>query len=212
MSQDPTELDKVLDGQITGEALEAFKAKLSEDGKKSLSEALAFRAKKKDDETHAAEAEAKLKKLREDIAAEEARVASLNSSSNQFRDEQVSKAKDKFFKEYDIKPEEQAGYEDLFKKIDSGKVDPELIYKDFEVAYAAKNSDTLIEAKRKQIEMQKNAAAADADAAGANKNGSPDGGSGKEYSEATKALAKKANISLEDADRQQTQGMHRILG
>lgn len=206
------ELDKILDGQITGDELEAFKAKLSEDGKKSLSEALAFRAKKKDDEAHAAEAEAKLQKLKDDIAAEEARVESLKGSSNQFRDEQVSKAKEKFFKDYEIKPEEQSSYDELFKKIDSGKVDPDLIYKDFEVVYGAKNSSELIEAKKKQIQMQKDAALSDAAAAGANKGGSQGGEGKKEYSEATKALSQKAGISLEDAERQINHGMHRILG
>jgi HD superfamily phosphohydrolase len=212
------DISKALNGELDEKGLADLEAQLSDEGKKVLKEALAFKAKKNDEKAKAEEAEklrleeeAKLEALRKEREAEEGKLNSTKESVNQFRTEQISKAKVKFFEDYHIPAEEQSKYEDMFKKVDSNKVDPELIYKDFEVAHVALNPEAFLQAKKEREEMEKNAALANQGAAGSQST-PPSGNEKKVFSEKDESLAKNAGITNEAAKKINEQGFHRILG
>lgn len=128
---------------------------------------------------------------------------------DQFRQEQVLKAKNKLKSQFDLSDEDLAKVEDQFGKVDSGKIDADLIYEDFVGAYAFVNKDSLLSAQQKTQQMQKAATAATTAAAGstsANPNAEP---GEKEYPEEVKQLAKAAGISEDAAEKQLNQGMRR---
>lgn len=106
----------------------------------------------------------------------------------QFRTEQVEQAKTKLFSntKFNLSQEEKALVEEKFKRLDSGKVDKELIYNDFLEAYAAVRSSKLISDSEKSFEFEKNAAQFNAAGAGGTSGmSSPDDA---KYSQAAKDL------------------------
>lgn len=211
------EISKALNGELDESGLQALESKLSESGKQALKEALAFRNKKRDEESKAEEArkareaeESRLAEIKLKAQVEEDKLKSTQESVNQFRSEQISKAKNKFFTDYGITDEQREIYEATFKKFDSGKVDPDLIYDDFVGVYAALNKESLFEAKKKIEEMQKNADLHNESQAGTHSN--PPGGEKKsEVSDKAKKLAQEAGISEESADRITKEGYSRTL-
>jgi len=158
------DIKKALDGELDDQGLKDLESKLSDEGKRILKEALAFKAKKRDEEE-------KAKKASEIADAEEKRVADLKAEADrienelshskeqmsQFRQEQILKAKNKFFSDYNIPAEQQEEYSKKFERFDSGKVDPDLIYDDFVSVYAALNKDALLKSQKDIEEMKKNA-------------------------------------------------------
>lgn len=206
-------ITKLRNGEISETEAKEFESKLSETGKGLLKEALAFVTKRQDEGTKAADLEKKTAELAENIRTEEEKLSKMKDQGAQFRQEQVQKAKDKFFAEYKIPAEQQAQYDDKFKALDSGKVDSDLIYNDFVGIYAFLNKDTLLEAKKKEVDMQRQADDEAARAAGAgNGSGGPEDKKPK-FSEAVSTLAKTAGISEEAANRQiNGEGMGRTLG
>lgn len=208
---------KVLAGEVTDEELNAFKGKLSEEAKKQLDESLAFRDKRRDEEkkfndttTLSKAEEERLAGLRKDADAEEERLKGTRSANSQYREEQLGKAKTKFFETYNIPADKQVAYEEEFKKQDSGKIDPELIIKDFEKAHVVLNSDAYLETERKQREMERNAEGYNAGAAGGHSAG-PQGQQKPKFSEATQKLAEESGISVEAADKIEKEGMTRMI-
>ena len=84
-----------------------------------------------------------------------------------FRREQITKAQDRFFKEF--------GYDDFklkdelmanFEKYDSGSLDADLIYRDMKRAHVAMNPDKYIDIENRIKKSQEAASAAMADASG----------------------------------------------
>jgi len=211
------DIKKALDGELDDQGLKDLESKLSDEGKRILKEALAFKAKKRDEEE-------KAKKASEIADAEEKRVADLKAEADrienelshskeqmsQFRQEQILKAKNKFFSDYNIPAEQQEEYSKKFERFDSGKVDPDLIYDDFVSVYAALNKDALLKSQKDIEEMKKNAELHNAGEAGSNSS-APTGEQPKKFSDEAMALSQKAGITPEAAERQLKDGMHRVL-
>lgn len=201
---------KVLAGEITDEELNAFKSKLSEEGKKELDSSLAFRDKRRDEEGKSKIEEERLAKLKLDADAEEARLNQTRGENSQFRAEQITKAKAKFFETYKVPAEKQAEYEEGFKGMDTGKMDPELIFKDFERTHVALNSDTYLAAERKQREMERSAEDFNAGGAGSYQH-APTGNESPKFSEVAKKIANDSNITEEAAAKIEKEGYVRMI-
>lgn len=204
-------ITKLRNGEVTESEIKEFESKLSEEGKKLLKEALAFTTKRQDESNKASELEKKTAELAENIRQEEEKLSQMKSQGLQFRQEQVDKAKAKFFAEYKIPVEKQAEYEAKFKSLDSGKVDSDLIYQDFVGVYAFLNKDTLLKTEQDRIKMEQQAEEEAARAAGGGGSGGP-GNEPPKFSKEATELAKKAGITEEAADRTVKQGMTRTIG
>lgn len=159
------------------------------------------------------EADAELAKTSA-LRKEQQRLADKNNPDkkedtikSQLRVENLGMAKEKFFANprYKLSDDKKAQFEEEFKKLDSGKIAPELIMKDLEKAYVAVNSEELLKSKDQVSEFEKNAAEYNANSAGGSSgSGTPDE---SKYTEAAKALHKswiKQGIkgkTLDDAQR-----------
>lgn len=202
MEQD--EINKIVEGEATEEQVKEIEAKLSDAGKKQLREVLALKAQRKAEEARLAE----IKKSSEEEAN---KAKAARDSQTQLRQEQISKAKESFFTEYSIPEADRSEYEELFTKVDSGKMDPELIKKDFIKAYAAKNADALLKSRQDVLEMERKAA--EANAAGAGSHSSKPGDmEPPKYSDEVKKIAETSGITVEAADKIAKEGMHRVIG
>jgi len=112
-----------------------------------------------------ASSEAKTKELEElkALRLEKKRVADKTSDNDtvvkQFREEQVGKAKEKFFSDarFPLTAEQKTEFEENFKRLDTGKVDSDLIFKDLTKVYAYMNGDTLLSSQEKLKDMEKQA-------------------------------------------------------
>jgi hypothetical protein len=124
-----------------------------------------------------------------------------------FREEQLLKAEIKFKHDFKLSDDEFTQIKDQFGRVDSGRIDADLIYKDFVGAYAFVNSEALIATQQKQSEMQQGATQATIAAAGTF-SGDPASGQGtKEYSPEVKALAEQAGIPVEVAAQYLDEGI-----
>jgi len=124
-----------------------------------------------------------------------------------FREEQLLKAEIKFKQDFKLSDDEFTKIKDQFGRVDSGRIDADLIYKDFVGAYAFVNSESLLATQKKQSEMQQGAANATAAAAGTF-SADPSSGQGtKEYSAEAKALAEQAGIPVEVAEQHLQEGI-----
>lgn len=202
------EVTKLLNGELDDAKVTELTSKLSEDAKKSLSEAIGLRKERNLTQAQLKEESEKLEKTRKELKESEDGLSSTKAATSQFRTEQISKAKAKFFADKSIKPENQAEYESMFSKIDSGKIDPDLIYRDFTKAHAAINADSFEQSKATEDELKRQAEAATAAAAGRQQS-APPGKEPKKFSDEAEKLAKSAGISAEAAERQITQGNRR---
>ncbi len=205
-------IKKLSDGQLSDDEVKVLESKLSEEGKKLLKEALAFTTKRQDEATKAEQFANKVKELQAQIQSEEEKLGKMKSEGTQFRQEQVDKARDKFFSEYKIPVEKQAEYLEKFKALDSGKVDSDLIYQDFVGVYAFLNKDALLDAEKQRIEAERVAAEEAAKAAGNDGGSGGGGGETPKFSETTQKLSKDAGIPVEAADKIVKEGMTRTLG
>lgn len=219
-------VEAVLGGSLTDAQVEEFGSKLTADHKKLFDEAKAFRSARQDEESKTTLTKAEREKAEKDLEAKKAELQATEERLGKVkqdqtdaeakkakdRDDKVSEAKARFFKEFDISAEKQADYESGFTKLDSGSEDPNAIYADFESVYAALNKDDLLKTKREQAAQERQAEEARIRAAGGGRGGQPPGNDPAKFSDATKELAKKAGITEEAADRVQKEGMHRVLG
>jgi hypothetical protein len=161
----------------------------------------------------AVEAKDKVSAIRQETQRLEDKKKALESTpidvQKQFREEQVTKAKDIFFNTFSLTEEEKTAFEAEFAKVDSGKVDPDFIIKDMKKAYLNLNPDKFIEANKKVQEFEKNAADFNANGAGAPGGGT--GGDDDKYTQAARDLHKAwqkqgMNLTLADAQRQIDKG------
>jgi hypothetical protein len=158
-----------------------------------------------------------LKKDAEDIAEKNRHAAENppesrqpNSEISQFRSEQIEKARKQLLSQVKLTDEERTVVEDKFKRLDSGKMDADLIYLDFLSAVAAANPTKYLDLTKQRAEQERVAAemvAADAEAG----NAAPGGQQPKKFSDEVMSLAKKVGITPEAAQKQISQGMHRTL-
>lgn len=154
----------------------------------------------------------KLKGLRAEKNRVTEKVKEGESEFNQrFRGEQLEKAKNKFIADFNLSDTERASVEESFSKIDSGAIDADLIYGDFKKAFALSNVDSLIEAKQRKEELEKNAAEFMSQSIGGT-DVKPE--EGKVYSPEAYDYLKQArkegiSLSLEEAEKYVTQGNKR---
>ena len=223
-------LEKTLNGELSGDALAAEVAKLDVEGqatlkklsdesaKKSLSEASALRKERdrandlktqaeKDAEEAAKKAE-DAKKAAE--AAGGAQPPAKDETMSQFRNEQVTKAKNRLKAEYSLTDEQLAEVVTHFEKIDSGKVDADNIYVELKGSYAFLNSDSVLQAAADKKKREEEAAAAEAEAAGGAAGGEPAGSQPPKFSDEVKSLAKEAGITPEAAKKVAEEGTSRV--
>lgn len=211
------DINKALNGELDEQGLKDVESKLSDEGKKILKEALAFKAKRQDEETKSAKTAEEVKAQEERLAALKAEAEDIESKlstskeqMSQFRAEQIQKAKNKFFTDYNVPAEQQEEYNQKFERFDSGKVDPDLIYDDFVGVYAALNKDVLLKSHKEAEEMRKNADLKNAGDAGSQAT-PPSGDEPPKFSDAAMKLSKEAGISPEAAERQVKEGRTRYL-
>lgn len=212
-------IKNVLDGKakvtdLTPEELPEFIKAAQAEADKTRGEVTGLREAKR------AETE-RVEKLKEDVtkaekiisdakAAEEALKASQGQAT-QFRQEQVGTAFEKYFSQNPgLTDEVKNKIKDNFKKLDSGKLTPDLIAVDIASAHAASDPQGYMDAKKKLAEMHKGAADANADAAGSHQS-PPAGDQPPKFDDKTVKVAKEAGITPEEADKVLKEGMTRKL-
>ena len=152
----------------------------------------------------------------EKIAARRQELERLNKKnleesdfSKKFQNEQLQKAREKFFSnpDYQMTDEQKKDFNDNFK---TDKIDADMIMSDMKKYYVAQNPDAFIEAKKKTLEFEKNAAQFIAGQAGGNNIiSAPDA---EKYSKEAKELFASwhkigiTNKTLEDAEKQVKKG------
>lgn len=209
----------VLDGKLkvddlSSEELPEFTKFAKSEADKTRGEVAGFREAKRAEADKVAKLKEESEKAEKLISEAKAAKESLEASRGQitqFRQEQIEKAKSKFYSSFTISDEDKVKVEENFKRLDSGKVDADLIFKDFVSSYAASNPEGYIEAKKKLADMEKGAASANANAAG-NHSSSPGGGDPKKFDEKTIKVAQEAGITPEAADKVLKEGMQRKIG
>jgi hypothetical protein len=128
---------------------------------------------------------------------------------DQFRSEQVSKAKTKLWKELGVETEaDKAAIDERFAKLDNGSIDSELIYNDLLAAAVSVNPGKYIAASKQISDMEKNADDEVARQAAGN-NSPPSGGDPQKFDAETKRMAQEAGITPEQAKEVQDSGMTR---
>lgn len=211
---DKEKIEEALEGKVkleelNDEELSEFRKQAKELAEKEKGEVTGLREAKRA-ETERVE---KLRKEAEDLdTARKEQEEALNkgkSEVSQFRSEQIEKARERFFEQFPEALEKKDEIEEKFSKLDSGKIDSDLVLKDFVSAYAATDPEGYLSSKEKANKMKENANKLNEQEAGSPQGGSPSENEPKKYSEETTNTAKAAGISEEAADKVVTQGMKR---
>lgn len=105
------------------------------------------------------------------------------SVSVRIRNENLEVAKEKFFAETGVKPEDQAKFLEEFKTFDSGAINSDLIVRDMKKTFASLHVDELLEMQKKVNELSANsdefkAAMSSSGFQGAGREGPAGGGEG----------------------------------
>lgn len=173
-----------------------FRNLASQEAKETLSQMTALRAEKNRVESKIKEAEP------------QEPTSTTPDPMAKFREEQLLKAEIKFKQDFKLSDDDFAKIKDQFGRVDSGRIDADLIYKDFVGAYAFVNSESLLAAQQKQESMETGAVQATMAAAGTF-SGDPASGQGtKEFSPEVKAFAEEAGIPVEAADQYLNEGIN----
>lgn len=201
-------IEKLLDDKVSSEEKEAIKATLTPDQQVEF----AKEAKKVFEATLAQAAGARKEKNRVDELIEEKNkeLGKVNETMDKFRGEQVDKAKARIVEKYKLDGDDLKVFEETFAKLDSGKVDADLIYQDALKAFVATKPEAFLAAQQSEADMAKAAAEATAREA-QGKSAPPAGSEPPKYSQEVTDFAKKANISEADAAAFQVNGGRRIL-
>lgn len=216
---DKEKFEKVLKGEIktdgfTAEELVEYHKFVSELSKEEEKKLVGIRQARQAEEKKLADAKAEEEAKKQEAEAEEARrkaeAAGQNPEMTQFRKEQVEKAKRKLFGLKDFSDNEKKVIEEKFVKLDSGKLDADLIYEDFLSAFAAANPSKYMQLSQEKDEAEKAAAEALANAAGST-DSNPEGGEGeKKFSDEVMRYSKEYGITPKAAQKQMQSGMKRV--
>jgi len=205
----------VLDGkgtldEFTSEELVAFNAFARAAAKEEEGKVAGLRGAKRAEEERVATAKAEADRLESSAKAEREKNQPQTPEMKQFREEQLLKAKNRLFSSVKLTEEERALVEDKFKRLDTGKLDSDLIYEDLLSAVAAaKPNDYMTLSNERSLAEQE--AAEELARQAAMGNNPPSEGEKKKYSDAVVKYAKDTGISLEDAKRQVEQGTKRVF-
>jgi hypothetical protein len=97
--------------------------------------------------------DAELNRVKSDIETKKRERREIEQGDKSFqermRGENLAAAQEKFFSEFQVKPEDRAQYLEAFKRFDSGALNPDLILQDFRRTFAFLNADTLIDTSRR---------------------------------------------------------------
>lgn len=162
--------------------------------------------------------EKKLTDAKEAITKAEATIAradelnkpALTPEMQVFRNEQVEKAKNRLLSTVKLTPEQQAEVMEKFKKLDSGKMDADFIYKDLTASVAATQPDRFLTLSEKEENERIAAEEELARQAGGSGGSAGEDNKPKKFTDAATQLAKDAGISPEAATKQLTEGNRRI--
>ena len=144
--------------------------------------------------------------------AEELNKPQLTPEMQVFRAEQVEKAKQKLFSEVKLDDAQKAQVLEAFKKLDSGKMDADFIYKDLLASVAATQPERFLTLAQREEAAQIEADEELQRQAEMNGGSGGEGGKDKKFSDEALKLAKDAGISPEAATKQLTQGNRRVHG
>jgi len=206
----------VLDGKVkredlTPEEMPDFYKFAGEKAKEEEGRVAGLREAKRTEQERAdkakADAEAEEERLRK---IREGNQPKLDPAMQQFRSEQVFKAKTKLLSSVKLTDEEMRVVEEKFSRLDTGKLDADLIYVDYVSAVAAANPEKYLMLTNKQQAAEQAAAEEEQRQAASGGGSSGGGGDDKKYSDEVKKLSKDAGISLEAAQKQITQGNKRV--
>lgn len=205
----------VLDGKIKVEELTPEEmSEFVKFGKEKVTETLTavggVRDARQAEEKKLGEAKDAITKAEATIArADELNKPALTPEMQVFRNEQVEKAKNRLLSTVKLTPEQQAEVMEKFKKLDSGKMDADFIYKDLIASVAATQPDRFLTLSEK--EENERIAAEEELARQAGGSGGSAGGDNKpkKFTDEATKLAKDAGISPEAATRQLTEGNRR---
>lgn len=201
-------IEKLLDEKTTAEERESLLSTLSPE------QMVEYKTKAREAfEAELAKASAARKeKARVDalIAEKNQEIEKVNQTTSQFRSEQVAKAKDRLIAELKPSAEKLPEIEAMFSKLDSGKVDADLIYQDMKKAFVAVDPDSFLAAQNVAGAAAAAAAAATTAAAGSS-SAAPSGMEPKKFSEQTTAFAQQIGATEEQAQRIMKDGGRRVL-
>lgn len=203
-------LEQYVNDEITEEQFKEEVDKLSPEDRVKLEE----QAKKETGDTFSTLKALRKEKNRVEKKIEVSPAKDEVNYGEKFRQEQIAKAKDKFFKDRGITEAEQSAYEEAFKNSGSKNVDSELIYRDFQSIYASRNASRLLEQEDKLKEMEKNAA--EYNLAGAGPGATAAGDDDKKYDTAVYQFVERSRkagtpLTLEQADKYLRQGNSRTF-
>jgi TolA-binding protein len=202
-----------LEGKVTIEELNeeekvAFYQEVKNASQDELKKLSAFRSAKRDEEQKVKDAQSRLTQAEEELSKLQTSIEQTKKEQTQFRTEQIGKAKERFFSQFKVDDEKKKAIEETFARLDSGKIDVDLIVKDFVASYAAVDPESYLTATKKAEEMRRNADAANAGQAGSN-NTPPAGSEPPKYDDRTKKVAQEAGVSEEQADKVLREGLSR---
>lgn len=202
-------IEKLLDENTPAEEKEQIKSTLTPE---QMTE-YATKAKAIFEDNLAKAAASRKEKARIETLIEEKNkeVSKVNETMSQFRSEQILKARQRLVEDFGITDEAKVkSIEETFSKLDSGKVDSELIYQDMMKAFAAVDAPAFVESQKKVQEMKAKAAAATA-ASAAGTSAPPLDNEPPKFTPEVTEIAKTSGISEEAAKRIAEQGYKRTL-
>lgn len=163
-----TFLEKYLNGEITKEQYEAEVAKLTPEEKAKHNEKMLtpeVRAQMSAAATKELEKVEGLRRERQRLEKDPPKPDTDYATT--LRKENVEKAAQKLFSKFSIPTEDQQHYRDVFRNNDSGHVDTDLIYTDFQNIYAGEHSSELLDIAARFADMEQGADEFNADNGGA---------------------------------------------
>lgn len=214
-------LGKVSSGELSGDSLAAetanlepqdlvtLRSKMADMAKEEFGKVNGFRQEKQRLETLVSERKAELDKMNPPAPAPTNPAPATDETMKQFREEQKQKAIKRLQTELGVSAEDLTKVQEVFAKLDSGKIDADHIYDELVGVYAFINKDALIAANTERLQREANAAAETAAQAGGAQ-GAPLGSNPPKYAPEVTAFAKKAGISEDAAQRLATQGTKRV--
>lgn len=201
---------KVKKEDLTPEELTGYKAFVAEIAKDEEAKVVGLRGARQAEERKLAEAKAETERLATEASKDKSDTPPEDPHFKQFRGEQVQKAKSRLWGTLQVSDAEKAVIEDKFSRLDSGKIDADLIYEDLLSAVAAANPKKFLELSDDAARREREAAEEVARQAGGSGGSGGAGNEPKKFSEAALKLSKDAGITPEAAQRQLSQGTKRV--
>jgi hypothetical protein len=197
---------KIKKDDLTPEELIGYKTYVSDLSKEEEAKVTGLRGARQAEEKKLADLKAEAERLTNGGSGD---TPPEHPQMKQFRIEQVLKAKNRLWATIKASDAEKTIIEDKFSRLDSGKVDSDLIYEDLLSAVAASNPKKFIELSGDDERRKREAEDEIARQAGGAGGSGGSGNEPKKFSDEVLNLSKDAGISPEAAQRQVSQGNKR---